>query len=196
MGKKGAPLPYDAEVEYIETSGTQRINTGVLLSGITGKAGSHIVLSLDLTNTTRGTYQVNGWGNNPQLGIRAGTTAYWQNYATGNQAVQPNVNYVVTLDLSGVKGVLKVDGYNDLTAGGNTSSVTRPFVIGAMVAANGTYQNPIWEKIRFCKIYDADTLVFDAIPVRVNTTGYLYDKVSGVLFGNEGTGDFIVGPDK
>lgn len=196
MGKKGAPLPYDAEVEYIETSGTQRINTGVLLSDITGKAGSHIVLSLELTNTTRGMYQVNGWGNNPQVGIRAGATAYWQNYATGNQAVQANVNYVATLDLSGTRGVLKVDGYNDLTAGGNTLASAQPFIIGAMIAANGTFSNYIWQKIHYCKIYNGNTLVFDAIPVRVGTTGYMYDKVSGVLFGNEGTGDFIVGPDK
>jgi hypothetical protein len=34
------------------------------------------------------------------------------------------------------------------------------------------------------------------IPVRVGTTGYMYDKVSGQLFGNVGTGDFILGADK
>ena len=36
----------------------------------------------------------------------------------------------------------------------------------------------------------------DFIPVRVGSTGYLYDKVSGQLFGNAGTGDFVLGPDK
>lgn len=38
--------------------------------------------------------------------------------------------------------------------------------------------------------------LFDAIPVRIGTTGYLYDKVSGQLFGNAGTGAFTLGPDK
>ena len=33
------------------------------------------------------------------------------------------------------------------------------------------------------------------IPVRCGTTGYMYDSVSGTLFGNAGTGDFIVGTD-
>ena len=33
------------------------------------------------------------------------------------------------------------------------------------------------------------------IPVRVGQVGYLYDKVSGQLFGNQGTGAFVVGPD-
>jgi hypothetical protein len=34
------------------------------------------------------------------------------------------------------------------------------------------------------------------IPVRCGTTGYLYDRVSGELFRNVGTGDFVLGPDK
>jgi hypothetical protein len=34
------------------------------------------------------------------------------------------------------------------------------------------------------------------IPVRIGTTGYMYDRVSGQLFGNAGTDDFILGNDK
>lgn len=37
--------------------------------------------------------------------------------------------------------------------------------------------------------------LIDFIPVRVNNVGYMYDKVSGKLFGNVGTGEFILGPD-
>ena len=33
------------------------------------------------------------------------------------------------------------------------------------------------------------------IPVRKNGLGYMYDKVSGTMFGNSGTGDFILGND-
>ena len=40
-----------------------------------------------------------------------------------------------------------------------------------------------------------DILVRDLIPVRVGNVGYMYDKVSGQLFGNSGTGNFILGPD-
>ena len=50
-------------------------------------------------------------------------------------------------------------------------------------------------KIYYFKIYDNGVLVRDFIPVRVGTTGYMYDSVSGRLFGNDGTGDFIVGAD-
>jgi hypothetical protein len=36
----------------------------------------------------------------------------------------------------------------------------------------------------------------DLIPVRKDGVGYMYDKVSGNLLGNSGTGDFVIGPDK
>ena len=46
------------------------------------------------------------------------------------------------------------------------------------------------------QVYDASGgLLLDFIPVRVGTVGYLYDRVSGKLFGNAGTGDFVLGPD-
>jgi hypothetical protein len=38
------------------------------------------------------------------------------------------------------------------------------------------------------------TILRDFIPVRKGTTGYMYDKVSGQLFGNSGSGNFILGP--
>lgn len=47
------------------------------------------------------------------------------------------------------------------------------------------------------EISKADVLVRDYIPVRYRGVGYLYDKVSGQLFGNSASsGAFIIGPDK
>ena len=40
------------------------------------------------------------------------------------------------------------------------------------------------------------TLVRSYVPVRVGSVGYLFDRVSGQLFGNAGTGAFTLGPDK
>jgi hypothetical protein len=50
-------------------------------------------------------------------------------------------------------------------------------------------------RIYYLKVLNGNQPVFDAIPVRVGQVGYMYDKVSGQLFGNAGTGDFILGPD-
>lgn len=54
-------------------------------------------------------------------------------------------------------------------------------------------------KIAWCKIWNDDgaTLVFDGKAVRVGQVGYLYDSVSGNLYGNAAsTGAFALGPDK
>lgn len=45
-------------------------------------------------------------------------------------------------------------------------------------------------------VYLHDALVLDLIPVKDNGVGYMYDKVSGQLFGNSGSGSFILGNDK
>lgn len=47
----------------------------------------------------------------------------------------------------------------------------------------------------YFQIYEGEQLVMDLRPVRKGTTGYMYDKVSGRLFGNQGTGEFVLGPD-
>ena len=50
-------------------------------------------------------------------------------------------------------------------------------------------------RIKYAKFHKGSILVRDFIPVRKGTVGYLYDRVTGALFGNAGTGDFVIGPD-
>ena len=45
------------------------------------------------------------------------------------------------------------------------------------------------------KIYSEGELIMDLIPVRIADRGYMYDLISGTVFGNSGTGDFLLGPD-
>lgn len=48
-------------------------------------------------------------------------------------------------------------------------------------------------RIYSCRISDNATLVRDFIPVSKGQDGYMYDRVSGLLFGNAGGGSFILG---
>lgn len=51
-------------------------------------------------------------------------------------------------------------------------------------------------KLYSVKIINSNNEVLrDLIPVRRGDVGYLYDKVLGKLFGNAGTGQFILGND-
>jgi hypothetical protein len=51
-----------------------------------------------------------------------------------------------------------------------------------------------FSKVRIYRFYIEGKI--DLVPVRIGNVGYMYDKVSGKLFGNAGTGNFILGPDK
>lgn len=42
---------------------------------------------------------------------------------------------------------------------------------------------------------DGGVVITDYVPVRVGQVGYLFDRVSGTLLGNAGTGDFVLGHD-
>ena len=65
---------------------------------------------------------------------------------------------------------------------------------GAAICGGLSGQNdPL--KIFYFKWYENSTLVLDMIPVRVGNVGYMYDRVSGRLFGNAGLGQFVLGPD-
>jgi hypothetical protein len=73
---------------------------------------------------------------------------------------------------------------------------TVPLLLFSMNRANSTLYSSCPIELYYCKLFKDDILVRDFIPVRVGNVGYMYDKVSKQLFGNQGTGAFILGPDK
>jgi len=50
-------------------------------------------------------------------------------------------------------------------------------------------------RIYYFRLYIDGVLVRDLHPVRIGSTGYMYDALTGNLLGNDGTGEFIIGPD-
>ena len=197
----GKRLPYDAEIEYLESTGTQWIDSGVPLK---------FPISADITLA-----MVSPYGTLdalPVFGLRYGggslgsKFAIWfnksqrkfaLNYGTYDSGYKDPVvqsEQVVNLRTDGAKlylnGSLIADGGTVITTDApNTLTLFQMRDI-SNVAARG-------QCVRYysCKIYSNGFLVRDFIPVRVGTTGYLYDRVSGKLFGNAGTGDFVLGPD-
>jgi hypothetical protein len=89
--------------------------------------------------------------------------------------------------------------YNSRSMNVNGTSVSRYIDNNANLSIFGSSASNrriVNAKLFSAKIYNNDDVVRDFIPVRVGNVGYLYDRVSGQLFGNDGTGGFIVGPDK
>lgn len=189
-------LPYDSQIEYLESTGTQWIDT--LIVPNSNFSYEVEVMKLDYTETLPlGTW--NSW-QNAMFGI---DMKYSQNgfLMTWGSTYADYTNKILNtwLTLSSKNGEQKVarssDGYVYKTT---TTTATFTCQYSAYLFAgryNGevNYTGPC--RIAKAVIKNGDTVVFDAIPVRVGQVGYMYDKVSGQLFGNAGTGSFTLGND-
>lgn len=201
LAPQGAPLPYDAEVEYLESTGTQYVDTGVpngepftvfldfsidasaetnnSLFGSFASSSRRMIYVTALTNGKKRIHLSHGAsGNSFSVGdLVAGTRHTVRVRQSGSFEYQVDGGAVGTRDFG-----------NDLA---EQSGVTL-----WLFNRSGT-PNPCPMRLYAATIRDAnDVLVRDYQPVRKNAAGYLYDRVSGTLFGNAGTGAFVIGPDK
>ena len=183
----GKPLPYDAEVEYLESMGTQWIDTGYVLS-----ASDRIVVQAYFqTDDNMGRKLLLGVGN-PKLWITSGLCRFnGDNSAMINNLRKLGAWNSISID----KDYCTCNGTAvPMSEGTFLDNSLSLWLFGAnadpeaLLKTNG--------RIASCKIYRSSALVRDYIPVRVGMVGYMYDRVSGQLFGNSGTGAFIIGPDK
>ena len=174
---------YDAKIEYLQSSGTQYIDTGIIPQSNP---------KLDFCIAFASTVDAHHVGNDKtKVGTiifgRDTTRFYYRYYSTSlyyiNETPQVNKFYHVILD-----NKLTIDGVvrhtNNTTFSSNSNNSIKIF---ASDTSKGT------SKIKYFKIYDGGELVRDFIPVKKNNMGYMYDKVSGQLFGNAGTGSFTLG---
>ena len=194
----GKSLPYDAEVEYLESTGIQWIDTGVepaqelsfncsfAFEGITPELGYGNVFGSRYASTKR-EYQLTGFGNGS---IAIGTR-------------NSDLNFY-----SGVKHTVSFDGANTVNINGVSRSITTSTcapTTGSIVLF-GIRQNGVVDQLSKAKIYALkftinSTTLRDFIPVRLTndngkSEGAMYNKVSGQIYRNAGTGAFIIGPDK
>lgn len=198
--ERSSPVPpYDAEVEWLESTDTQYIDTGikgssnvgVILTCYYAKSSS----SLAATGFVFGSRVGN---NNKQYGLIGSYAKNWRygNNSSGNWS-NPE-GRVLIFDNTENHNALKVYDTNNtlvntLTATASTFNNNLNIYLFAM-NNNGSalfYSH----KIYAVKIYEGTTLVRDYIPVRDGTVGCLYDKVSGTLFYNAGSGNFTCGAD-
>lgn len=201
--KRGAapvPLPYDAEVEYLESTGTQYIDTGV-------------VCDQDVRISIKGMYI-----DDEELAVLFSSgVAQKKRYAIARSSQSLDVR---VLRWGGYSGYRYLNDYLYVTgsvfdavieSGNGTSSISLNGVT-ASGSISGTGSLPsiylfashgssdVAEAFSKTRIYSfkveyAGVIIADLIPVRVGQVGYMYDRVSGTLFGNAGTGAFRIGPD-
>lgn len=199
----GEELPYDAEIEYLESTGTQYINTGVIL-----QRADLCRMDIVYTFYDNGQWNINGLSGSVYAGPGVGINPYkCFSYTAGTTDKSTNVLathgvlYRHNLDIK--NSIYIVEDYlngtevyhnDNITKSQNNPQRNVPMIIFGYYSYNGAMARVM--KIYKAAIYENDVLLRDFIPVRIGTTGYMYDKVSKQLFGNSGTGAFILGPDK
>ena len=198
-------IPYDAEIEYLQSTGVQYINTGISPStNFECEVKAEFTQNQAGFDTLLGSYtSTSEYG--VALAIRATLEANAGYIQFGDNAGGTSliVSSIQTLGLHTYKTSLKnsslkvdVDGtVNSRTWGTGQSPSSLPMYMFARNKGSGTIGNYSKAKVYYCKIWNGGTLVRDFIPVRVGQVGYMYDKVSGQLFGNSGTGSFTLGND-
>ena len=195
------------QVEYLESTGSQYIDTG-LNSTYDGFCDFEIafrktVLWLNPNPGNQEYYSPFGYqyAISARYGLWAGTSINDKNLYVGiNQAnqviLQKDTEWHEVRVFNG--RYVDVDGEITAVGTGSVRSNIGLFLFATITSANGASTFRIVpSQISYCKIYNKNgELLRDYVPVRFDGVGYMLDLLSGELYGNEGEGEFIVGPDK
>ncbi|MCQ2581297.1 MAG: hypothetical protein MJ164_03985 [Alphaproteobacteria bacterium] len=189
-----ATLPSDyTELEYIESTGTQYIDTGIIgKTGISAEA-KFILTSLTATSALLG----NRSSSESRFWVILQFNQKWDvtiGADTQVGQVEKNKIYTTYFNSSSSGWYFDVNGMRVSSGSGISNNTNNLW----MFAVNnmGASQYHFTGKVYYVKLWNGDDLVRSYIPARRNsdTKIGMYDTVSGTFFTNAGTGDFIAGP--
>ena len=225
----GAALPYDAEVEYLASTGSQYIDIDYVM---TDSTKYKISFSCNSSNTGSkmlfGIYSLKGDDPNVQFqkdnfAVNCGgswnktnvsLSIYSYPFTLPSPAPNnPQSHAIAVTQQIGQTNIVEYDSgrvlfngneiLNEFSTMPNNPYNIPTYLFAAAVRQRNASVLPSYYfigKIMNLKVQDEDyNTVRDFIPVRVgsgaNAVGYMYDRVSGELFGNAGAGAFVIGPD-
>ena len=204
----GKPLPYDAEIEYLESTGTQHIELDYFSGNkLEIKLKAHVAtgatemdyISNQSSSTTQGsgrfvvgsykpnTYAVFAYSKN---GNNGDVNALMSGYSAG-QIIEIDAVF----DTTNNNKYITVNGTQSQTAACRTITNSTHKICVFSGPPNSENRFHYSGKMYYLQLLKDNVLWYDLIPVRVGQVGYMYDKISGQLFGNAGTGDFVLGND-
>lgn len=180
----GLPSGY-TQLEYIESTGTQYIDTGIIPTDET-----KIELYFQLTNISSdkiifgvvGQFSLRWVSANAYFRVITGSRA---NFPTSIAGLEEH-KAIITKTTSDIDGTQKTQ---------STNTVTNPIFISAY--NNGSSARTYAKcKYWYFKHYEGENLIHDFIPCKnpSNEIG-LYDTINKVFYSNSGTGVFVAGPE-
>ncbi|MBQ3690138.1 MAG: hypothetical protein II937_09835 [Bacteroidales bacterium] len=200
---------YDSKIEYLESTGTQWIDTGIVSQN---NLVYDFYLQESFVNNQKCFFgfkekDQDGFDNWYSLGMN---DANWGNNADGSYWVYVDfagTEQRCTLSYPRRNGVYHFDFTDNNAYFSNNGTIYwRKYLSGTYYGTchvfifwyDGSFNYQDRKgvgRIYYFQVRKNGQLLFDGIPVRVGSVGYMYDRVSGKLFGNAGTGNFILGQD-
>ena len=189
----GPKLPSGyTELEYIQSSGTQYIDTG-----FKPNQDTKVVTKFDMLQTDTAWRKLWGSGSgsyNLDFALwNDGTTKLQSYYGTKTNSAVPITDMSLNVDAN--KNIWKYSGETITFDKNNFTCAYSMYIFNVNKDDNSQYF-PGMMKLYLFKIYDNDVLVRDFIPCK-NPSGAigLYDLVNNQFYQNAGTGTFIAGPE-
>lgn len=192
----GLPVGYKL-LEYIESSGTQYINTGYKMTSnyeelnmkfrfLSSYSGKTLIGTQDSSYSGATLYSINIYQN--QLFVANSHNVWSWNATVG-------VDYEMDVSANGASGSVLVNGAaSSFNIKGNIDKKDNILIFCGDVAGTPNLSQAVSARLYFCKIYDNGTLVRDFVPCK-NSSGVvgLWDNVGGKFYQNAGSGSFIGG---
>ena len=182
-------------IEYIESTGTQWIDTGFVPT-------VNSVMETDYQFT-----QSPARGTSYQIGAGSDNNATRFRFIIGNSTVGISCSLGTNIDFQNINSLDRhilridtpnktcfIDGYTiQQTNNAFAGSDGRSFYLFNLNNGSSIYKHPA--RVFYLKFWDNNSQVRDMIPVLdKNGTPCMYDKVEHKFYYNAGTGDFIAGP--
>ena len=197
-------LPYDAEIEYLESTGTQWIDSRINFDSdvgfsIVGKM-SAIQPAVDLPSMIGSLDSNFDWfyliwcDSTVYVDIAEINFDVFVSLST-NKLFSASVNYLNDKTIT----TKEIESGNIQTKSINILGKQKTIGLFCSIGDSGA-ENFSSSTIHSIKISKGNDVIMDAIPVRFTnelgqSEGAMYDKVSGQLFRNQGSGEFVMGPD-
>ena len=179
-------------IEYIESTGTQWINTDIVSNGI----GLKTEVKLQLTTNTSADQAIIGRSGPAGYEVYFSQRKYIGTYHQNQQEsvvyidYLPGTLYTINSEMTNTGIYQNVNGLSYIYTG-NMDNLSPANIL--LFRHNSKYN--AYAKVYYVKIWNNGLLVRDFIPV-LDPDGVpgMYDLVTDTLFYNSGTGDFIAGP--
>lgn len=186
----GLPSGY-TQLEYIQSSGTQYINTG-----FNPKSTSRVVMEFEfLKNATASPFMSRDSSNATDMfGVFNINGRLRSDFNKTKVSFPAGLSPLQKLLYDQNKNVCTI-GSETITNANGTFSAPRPLFLFAS-NDSGTARFFTTGKFYSCRIFDNESLIRDFAPCK-NASGAvgLYDTVEGQFYANAGTGTFTAGPE-